>query len=362
MSVESALREASTVTDVQGEAGLAGQDAGSDSAEGRAEIRREDRPEDRPVFLVGAERSGTTLLRLMLAHHPQIAWASEFEYAVDHLPAAGGFPDKPTFDQAVERQRVFVDTGYTLDEALDVPGQVRDFLRQCVDAKTTQTGGQRPAVVGATCHRNYERLLRVWPEATFIHIVRDPRDVARSCIGMGWNGNVWAAADRWLHAEQLWDAAARDLGTQRWIELRFEDLIAEPEEQLGRLCRFMGLAYHTAMLDYDQTTTYDKPDRKIVQHWRTKLSESQVQRVEARVGDWLRRRRYEPSGLPAVKVGGLEQCRLRLQDRWSRMQTRRARYGTALWLKEIVARRAGLTRMRDGLLRQQFAIDTAQVK
>lgn len=47
---------------------------------------------DKPIFLVGAERSGTTVLRLMLDHHPQIAWCYEFEYAVDQMLDNGDFP------------------------------------------------------------------------------------------------------------------------------------------------------------------------------------------------------------------------------------------------------------------------------
>jgi|GEM_PF-5624238 len=46
-----------------------------------------------PIFLVGSERSGTTVLRLMLAHHPQIAWCQEFEYAVDRVSDDGNFPN-----------------------------------------------------------------------------------------------------------------------------------------------------------------------------------------------------------------------------------------------------------------------------
>ncbi|MEL7520985.1 MAG: sulfotransferase, partial [Cyanobacteria bacterium J06553_1] len=49
-------------------------------------------PVAQPIFLVGAERSGTTLLRIMLDHHPQQAWCHEFEYAVDLLDESGGFP------------------------------------------------------------------------------------------------------------------------------------------------------------------------------------------------------------------------------------------------------------------------------
>lgn len=46
----------------------------------------------KPVFLVGAERSGTTVLRLMLDHHPQIAFNNEFEYAVDLVSDEGKWP------------------------------------------------------------------------------------------------------------------------------------------------------------------------------------------------------------------------------------------------------------------------------
>jgi hypothetical protein len=60
-------------------------------------------------------------------------------------------------------------------------------------------------------HRHYDRLLRLWPEARFIHLVRDPRDVASSCIGMGWAGNVWTGVTRWIEAERLWDEVRGDL-------------------------------------------------------------------------------------------------------------------------------------------------------
>lgn len=47
---------------------------------------------EKPVFLVGAERSGKTLLRLMLEHHPDISWLNEFEYSVDLVSDQGEYP------------------------------------------------------------------------------------------------------------------------------------------------------------------------------------------------------------------------------------------------------------------------------
>ena len=47
---------------------------------------------EEPIFLVGAERSGTTLMRLMLDSHPDVAFGEEFEFAVTHIGADGTFP------------------------------------------------------------------------------------------------------------------------------------------------------------------------------------------------------------------------------------------------------------------------------
>ena len=51
-----------------------------------------------PVFLVGSERSGTTLLRLMLDHHPRLAFEHEIDYVVDRVGEDGTFPDVATYE------------------------------------------------------------------------------------------------------------------------------------------------------------------------------------------------------------------------------------------------------------------------
>src|SRR5690242_9279390 len=130
-----------------------------------------------PVFLVGAERSGTTLLRLMLDHHPEIAFLHEFEVAVLTMPARGGFPTREALLAFLRTHRSprFV---FDVDERLDAPALLRAMLEQ------KRTRDRKPRL-GATCHVHFDRLLRLWPEASFIKLVRDPRDVARSSIGMG---------------------------------------------------------------------------------------------------------------------------------------------------------------------------------
>src|SRR5262245_28549711 len=138
---------------------------------------------ERPVFLVGAERSGTTLLRLMLDHHPQIAFHFEFEFAVDRISLDGVLPALVDYHRWLISNRVFQHAGWSIDPELDYPHLVDSFLRQ----KQQLAGGKR--LVGATVHRNFQHLRSIWPDARFVHIVRDGRDVSRSVVMMGWAGN-----------------------------------------------------------------------------------------------------------------------------------------------------------------------------
>jgi hypothetical protein len=291
---------------------------------------------EKPCFLVGAERSGTTMLRLMLAGHPQIAWSSEFEYAVDFLPEAGGWPELEDYRHELSVNRVFRHQGFSIDPTLDYPALVDSFLEQA----RAQQGG-RP-ILGATVHRHFDRLTRIWPDARFIHILRDGRDVARSTIVMGWAGNMWTGIGRWIDAELTWAALEPTLTPDRFVHVRYEDLVRDPEGELARLAAFLGVAYHPAMLDYASgTQTYERPDPKLIGQWRTKVTPEEVRLAEARAGGMLAERGYEPSGLPPLEVAPALRRHLERQDYWHRVRRRWKSLGPRLFLESYVARRVG---------------------
>lgn len=290
---------------------------------------------EKPTFLVGAERSGTTLLRLMLDHHPKICWCNEFEYSVDRVADDGTFPQLEAYYEWLEIHRIFRATGFTIDRDLNYPHLVDSFLRQ----RQANSGGK--SVVGATVHRHFDRLLKVWPDARFIKIVRDGRDVARSCIGMNWAGNVWTGVERWIEAENLWLKLVKLLPADRYIELNYEDAIVDPEGVLHRVCEFMDVAYDPAMLTYPEDTTYSAPDPKLISQWRRKLSEHEIQLVESRISDMLVERGYELSGLPIIEVPSQEIRQLRFQCYWKRALGRVQRNGLPLFIMDYFARRLG---------------------
>lgn len=286
-----------------------------------------------PYFLVACERSGTTMFRLMLDHHPQIAFSSEFEYAVDMVPNQG-WPSLERYYRFLESHRIFQDHGYTIDRSLDYPSLVNDFLSQL----QTRTG--KP-IVGAAVHRHIDRLLRIWPEAQFIHLIRDGRDVARSCIGMGWASHIWTAADRWIETERLWDELRSHLEPDRFLEVHYEALIGEPEAILRRACEFFGVSYDPAMLDFPRDTTYEAPDPKLVYQWRKKMSPEDLSLIESRIGDLLISRGYELSGQPTTTVTPTMVRSFRRQDRLAGIRNRLKFLGPGLFLESYISRRTG---------------------
>ncbi len=288
-----------------------------------------------PIFLIGAERSGTTLLRLMLDGHPQVSWCHEFEYAVDQVSDAGEWPDLEEYHDWLETHRIFLANQFSVDKSLSYRDLLKSFLLQKCDRHS------KP-IVGATVHRHFDRLLSLWPNARLIYILRDGRDVARSNIGMGWAGNVWSGSRRWIEVENDWRRLKPALPDEQWTELRYENLIVHPEQELTRLCEFVGVSYDPAMMSYIERTSYRYPDPKRIQQWRKKLSNQQIRLVESRISDLLVQRDYELSGLPVMTVTPLLQEYLRVQS-WASRATYRARqYGVGLFAADFLARKLKL--------------------
>ncbi|GBF85383.1 sulfotransferase family protein [Aphanothece sacrum] len=113
-----------------------------------------------PIFLVGAERSGTTLLRLMLSDHSQICWCPEFEYVVDKFGDDGIAPNLDQYYEWLETHWIFQATDFIINQSLDYNELVNSFLCQQLERENKK-------IVGATVHRHFDRLPKIWPDAPF---------------------------------------------------------------------------------------------------------------------------------------------------------------------------------------------------
>ena len=318
--------------------------------------------DEAPFLLVGAERSGSTLLRLMLDSHPQIAFVEEFEYATELVGDDGAFPDPATFGNHLQTSRVFATSGFRHDPELSYQDLLNGFLRELKEAKGA-------TIVGATVHFGFSRALHIWPDANFIHLIRDPRDVAPSVINMGWEANMWWALNKWVEAEDEWDrllrgdGANQGLAPNRHLTIRYDDLVSDHEQVLKALCQFMVVDYSDRMLDYTQQTDYALPNPAMATGWRKKLSPSEIRLAEARVGpERLAAKGFTPSGYRPLTVGPRRLLFLKWHNRVGRLQMRVRNHGLRFTVADLAARAVGNQKWQRKLRLEAMEVEKSQLK
>ena len=215
-----------------------------------------------PFFIVGNDRSGTTMLRLIL-DRSSVAIPPESMFLVDfeHVRQAGGLGDPDAaaaFMRRVwEHPRVrlwgiegdppAVPPGLTHEEAyrFAVEAPFRAYAELNEKERWADKTPLYLAHVGT--------LAEIWPEARFVVLVRDGRDVALSLLGVPFGpNNVWAAARFWARGIDLGTEAADRFG-DRVLTVRYEDVVDEPAAQVKRLCEFLGLDYEHDLLAIEHT-------------------------------------------------------------------------------------------------------------
>lgn len=298
---------------------------------------------EQPVFMVGSVRSGSTLLRLILDHHPDIAFNLESEYLVTQMSDAGEFPDMETYRQWLKQDRVFQHSHFSINEQFGYAELVNDFLIQ-------KKGEKR--VVGATVHYDFRKLPYLWPDAKYIYLYRDGRDVANSIVKIGFAGNAYVAADWWLTAELEWDALRRSLPDRRWMEVRYDALIGDANSELERICNFMGVEFSEAMFDYAKTSTYSVPDKKFGNQWKGMGNSRALRLLEGKMGERLVQRGYQLSDQLPIKTGPIANQLLYLHSKWGKFQHRINTFSLPLVMEEIVSRRLGLKEWNSRAIRR----------
>lgn len=307
-----------------------------------------------PVFIVGPLRSGTTLLRLLLDHHGSISIFHELEGAVSQA-VGDEWPALPAYYEFIENDRQMQDLAFAVDRSLSYEELVKSFLSQAYDRNPKPT-------IGAAVHSRMDLLPRLWPDARFIHLLRDPRDVSRSCIGMGWVGNVHEGVHMWIEAERRWDALRRLVDDANTIEVRFESLVREPEASLTRVCDWLQVHFDASMLDIENDTTYSRPDASYAEQWKTKLSQREIRWVEYQSAQMLQDRGYHLSGNPLQPPSLTELLYIRIQNRVHRVAHNVRRWGLGTWLGFVVAKRTGPRALRNHFTNRVNAANRKHLK
>jgi hypothetical protein len=293
----------------------------------------------------------------MLEHHPEIAFPGEFELVVEFRGPNGEFPDLGEYHEWLRVNRHFSGHRLEIDPTLGFRDLADDLLFQM---RKSSRGPQRPQL-GVSVHRHFTGLAQLWPGARYIHLLRDPRDVSASMMEQGWAGNLYTGARQWREIEQEWDRALPSIPAERRIEVRFEELTANPHATLERICAFVGVPYSERMLSYPEDTTYGPLDPHVAERWRQSYSPWAVRLAEAGASDMLERRGYAPSG-PRWRPGRATRALLELHCRLSRLRFRLRRYGVGLWLRRQLATALGLEAWRRRIQLEEHEITNRYLK
>jgi hypothetical protein len=310
---------------------------------------------DRPVFICGHPKSGTSLLRSLLDGHPELlvypeetsffrrylpkaqgksleeklALADEylihiFTWNQDAPPASqAGFPDRDysdiSFEQVRQAMHQMIHEQYRHDgdmlfAALAAFGQVTG----CMSDRTLRWVEKTPYN-----ERYVKQILAWWPEARFIHVIRDPRDNFASYQRKHpqWTAESFArswrdsALDGLNHQEALStepSLPSSPISNPRspakyWV-LRYEDLLQQPEECLRRMCQFLGVQDHPTLRNPTRNgkpwggnsmfgERFSKIDSSPLGRWRESLAPEEILIIDRIAVETMRRLNYPPSGL-----------------------------------------------------------------
>lgn len=246
---------------------------------------------DRPIFVLGCARSGTTLLQAMLHSHPRIAIPPENRFVIPAYRRRLRFGDlrEPANRKAVaqlvmERGRGFGDFGLdpleTERQIVAGPATLGSALGIVLRAYAERFDRPRWGDKRPFYHSFIPQLLRLFPDAQIVHLVRDPRDCVASLKRMPW----WKLDS--FHAVSAWansvDRVGRASRARPGVVTRvqYERLVADPESELRTLCAALGEDYDPAMAEPELVAAIAVPERK---HWH---SHTRTGVTTRRIGSW----------------------------------------------------------------------------
>jgi hypothetical protein len=257
------------------------------------------------VFVGGAERSGTTLLRNMLNAHPALAVPDEspFVHQTHQRLARAGEQRNIEFAWRLIREsnrfRQWRLPAAEVQALLDrTPHHSYAELVRTLYAAYAHSRGKPHSGDKTTGNAlRFTWLAELFPRSRFVHVVRDPRDVCMSRTVQIFNdGSLPGAARHWRAHVAAARAAARSLG-ERMIEIRYEQLVSEPRAHLEQLCAFIGIPFDSVMLEYGhepdvlprhgQDVHAREPVQQRLRSWREELTADDVSVIEFIAGELM---------------------------------------------------------------------------
>lgn len=295
-------------------------------------------------FIVGCPRSGTTLVRAMLDSHPHFWIANEpgfilplvrrrHRYGVGRTFQAHRLADGIVRAQSFRRLGLSEELVRNCLESSD-SNRLEDAIRSLFAAAALDAGKRAWGLKNPNDVLHIRQLAGAFPEARFIHVIRDGRDVALSLRSLRKAPTgIAEAALYWQRRVQRGRRAGQALPVQRYIELRYEDLIADPVARLHEICDFLEIKFHEGMLAYHRRSAevlagnaHPELHRNLqraptagIRDWRKELSPTDARMFEWVAGRLLQQLGYEISEQAPMPVRAhVTRCTALVGHAWQR--------------------------------------------
>jgi len=296
---------------------------------------------DRPVFIGGHRKSGTTLLASLLDGHPDLfIYPGETAFFYKFFPVFDReeYSLKRKIDRIVNsclgdfdlviRKWIGSDRcpGYSLRKltglyrrnVLATPGRSRDFFEAIIHSAWQILGpGMHEArywVEKTTSIEIYADVLFGWyPNAKFIHLIRDPRD-NYGAIKAGWNKRyrfqfdcqerlLQSVLDRGKLGMELAGINLRRFSAKRYLILRMEDVVSKPRETMGKICSFLGIPFRDSLMkptflgvpwagNNFENMSFGQVSKANLNRWKERITEHEAKVLEFYFRDLMQKYRY----------------------------------------------------------------------
>jgi len=270
---------------------------------------------NRPIFIVGLPRSGSTIFYSTLAQHPDLAYISQAtkkfprSLALTRLVMLVRQDRRPTEGHRIWRK--FVRAEDDSFRRADATSRCRAYYRDLVAMHCRLYGTTRFL---SKYPRNVLRLPwldEMFPDALFLHLIRDGRAVVQSTLEMrdshggreafwgirppGWREllalePLEAIALQWKTTIELARRSAAQFDSMRYLEVRYEDFCDRPADVLLRIGNWADLQWPGELLER-VSSGIDSRNYK----WRERLGAAEIDRLEQMIGDLLRDLGYPPA-------------------------------------------------------------------
>jgi hypothetical protein len=292
-----------------------------------------------PFFIVGAQRSGTTMLRLMLNSHPNLAIPYESDFIPSFYQKLSGYGDLSLRDNVAKLLKAISENPHVKKGSLIQDSEAvlsysirsyADLVNAIFTAYAKREGKKRWGDKTPGYVAKLDIIWKLFPGCRIVHLVRDGRDVAISLRGLDWGSkHIPTVAEDWRWKTTLGHKIGSVLG-EYYLEVHYEDLVLKTEDTLRTICAFLQEPYHKEMLNFYSAAEKEMPKESLKWHkssvrppdsnkvymWKREMSLSDRIIFEQIAGETLELFGYETEQHPSTLSSRLKNLYYCLVKRW----------------------------------------------